>query len=136
MSDIEPKQAPSPTDGMDTDAKKAFWTNVLYKLVESRRFLEFLDANYVIGVHKNDEAKTVDVLVTEKPVTVGPKLAGDQIFKIQAACLKAGARDTAALVKNIMTVLGQEKNLIIGVTNDVEVQNGIDHDLLKSKLDA
>jgi hypothetical protein len=136
MSDIEPQQAASPTDGMDTEAKKSFWTNVLYKLVESRRFLEFLDANYVIGVHKNDEDKTVDVLVTEKPVSVGPKLAGDQIFKIQAACLKAGARDTAALVKSIMSVLGQEESLIIGISSDVAVQNGIDHDLLKSKLDV
>lgn len=125
----------SPTANMDTEAKKNFWTGVLYKLVESKRFLEFLDNNYVIGVHKDDEAKTVDVLVTEKPVSVGPKLAGDQVFKIQAACMQAGARDTAALVKRIMGILGQEESLIIS-SSDADVRKGIDHDVLKSKLDV
>jgi len=120
---------------MDTEAKKQFWTQVLYKLPESKRFLDFLKANYVIGVIQNDDDKTVDVLVTENPVVAGPPLAPEQIFKIHVACTRAKARNPKGLLDSIMAILGQEGSSIV-MASEAELLKAVEQEDLKVGLDA
>lgn len=120
--------------GMAPDAKQLFWSHALMKLTESSRFIEFVDANYTIGLHKDEETKTVGVLVIENPTVVGPKLANDQIFKIHVACLKAGAKEPSKLVEAILKVLGQNAPIIQSY-DAADLDRAVNQEELKSKLD-
>lgn len=100
MNDVTPINQPS--------VKEQFWLEVMKRISESQRFLEFLKRNYTIGVSTDEETKEVQVQVVEAPDVVGPPLSGDQIFKIHAACLHSGAREPSVLVEKIMKILGQE----------------------------
>lgn len=120
---------------MSKDAKQLFWSNALMKLTESARFIEFVDANYTIGLHKDEETKTVDVLVIENPTIVGPKLANDQIFNIHIACLRAGAKEPSKLLASILKILGQDAP-IVQPYDAADLDRAVNQEDLKSKLDA
>lgn len=125
----------SPTANMTVEARKIFWTGVLFQLVDSPRFLAFLDSNYSIGIFKDDALKTVEVQVVEKPVVVGPPLSNDQIFKMRVACMQCGIHDDSKLLNRIMKILGQEETSSIIMPNE-DIRKGVDHEMLKSKLDV
>jgi hypothetical protein len=111
----------SPLGNLTEQQRRDFWTNVLYQLTDSQRFLNFLDSNYSIVIQKNDEEKTVNILVTEKPTAVGPKLSGEQIFKMQATCMNAGAKDSADLVRRLLKILGQEDGRLVTTASDADL---------------
>lgn len=137
------KTKPVPTSilsQLSPEARKAFWDGVFQKLTESDRFLQFVDANYTIGVNVNEEEKTREVIVIEKPTVVGPPLSGDQRFKLHVACLRSGAKDPMALLTHILKLLGQEPpSKIITSADDAELKRAVAEaeaqDALKKGLD-
>lgn len=127
--------------GATLEAKKKFWSEALMQLTESKRFLEFVDANYTIGIHKDDETKTVEVQVIEKPTVAGPPLTADQTFKLHVACARAGAKDPLVLLRQILRILGQEPpSAIISPSGEAELKQAIAaadaQDKLKQGLDG
>lgn len=126
--------------GKTEEAKRIFWSQALMKLTESQRFLEFIDRNYVIGIHKDEETKTVEVRVVEKPVISGPPLSAEQRFKLHVACLRSGAKDPMTLMNHIFKLLGQEPpSKIISSVDDAELKRAVAEaeaqDALKKGLD-
>lgn len=130
----------SPLDAMSPEAKKAFWDSVFFKLTDSDRFLKFVDANYDIGFLKDDDAKTFEITVIEKPVSVGPPLSAEQRFKLHVACMRAGAKEPLVLMGHIFKLLGQEPpSSIITSADDAELKRAVaeaeSQDSLKKGLD-
>lgn len=119
----------------DPEVRRAFWTDVLWKLAESSRMKKFIDDNFTIGVALDDETKTVTTSVVEKPVSVGPALSGAQIFRIHNECLLHGAKDASKLVDKILKTLGQEGSSLILPEDPIHGLDQLQTDL-KTKLDG
>jgi hypothetical protein len=109
----------------ELDAKKEFWTAVLYRLTDSKRFLDFVDANYHIAVAKDDEKKTVDVNVVEKPECVGPPLTVEQLLKLRNA-----VNNNEAMFMRVLKILGQKEPTVL-LAHEKDLQEE-----LKKKLDS
>ena len=92
------------------------YLGIFLKLMQSERFKKFLEDNFDITDRIDHDAKTIETLVIEKPVAVGPKLAPQQIIQIQSAVSGSGAKDAPATVKRILDILGQEGSVILTAT--------------------
>jgi len=90
--------------------KKAFWTDVINQVVDTPRFLEFMDANYHIERAIDEETKTIHVRITEKPPVL--KITGQQIFQLHHACISHGIKDATKLIEWIMKILGGDSPLV------------------------
>lgn len=92
------------------------YLGIFVKLMQSLRFKNFVESNFDITDRIDHDEKTIETLVIEKPVAVGPKLEPQQIVQIQAAVSGSGAKDAPATVKRILEILGQEGSVILTAT--------------------
>lgn len=109
------------TEAEMSQAVKEYYLSIYSKLAESKRFRDFIAANFDIRQEINEEEKTIDILVVEKPVAVGPALSANQILKLQGVLGSYGVVDTVAAVQAVMRVLGQEQSIIVTDTKDIKV---------------
>lgn len=109
------------TEAEMSQAVKEYYLSIYSKLAESKRFRDFIAANFDIHQEINEEEKTIDILVVEKPVAVGPALSANQILKLQGVLGSYGVVDTVAAVQAVMRVLGQEQSIIVTDTKDIKV---------------
>lgn len=90
--------------------KKAFWMDVLGQVIDTPRFIEFMDANYHLERAIDEENKTIHIRVTEKPPVL--KITGQQIFQLHHACISHGVKDATKLIEWIMKILGGDSPLV------------------------
>lgn len=104
----------SPEQVAKFEAKqKELWLQMLGQFMDSERFVDFIENNYLIQDIIDDENKTVTRRVMEKPTVVGPRLSPTQMKDIYLACSSAGVLDTVKLVGKLLIILGQEAPSII-----------------------
>lgn len=122
------------SDAQMAELKKQFWTDVLNQIIDTPRFIEFIDANYTIMKGVDEETKTIHINVIEKPPIERAKqlLTPEQVFKIRVLC--SSVRDPGTLTNKILEVIGQESSLITTAT-DADVNAAIQQESLKNKLD-
>lgn len=113
------------------DMQKDRWLAILIQLTNSHRFNKFLDDNFLIGDQIDEEAQTIQTLVVEKPIAVGPPLTAGQLTKIRMALSNAGVQEVDELFNKVLAILGQEDN-----SSGLVTPTGADIASLKGKLDA
>ena len=148
MSDTTTKErvmagAPTPINGEDltpdevmdraSDAAKDRWIGIFVQLTNSHRFNKFLEDNYVIQDKIDEEKKTIETLVIEKPIAIGPQLSSAQLNEIRTLLKISGAKHPEGVFSAILKLLGQDGPTIIeATTGSIEELCGS----LKGKLDA
>jgi hypothetical protein len=127
---------PPPIDAeARTNLLRQFWTDVLMQIVDTPRFLEFMERNYTVMKGVDEDTKTVHVQVIEKPV--GPakiKLSVEQMMAIGQACLRNGIKNTSEFVRFLAKVLDVEEPGIVPATEE-DFRKFMNQQDLKSKLD-
>lgn len=118
--------------GQASEAMKERWLGIFIALNNHQRFRKMLDSNYIIRDVVDDEAKTIDTQVIEKPVSVGPPLTGKQLWKMRQALQANGCVDIDKAFNDVMKVLGQEDAASIIMSTDVDSAQAN----MKRKLDA
>ncbi len=103
------------------EVMKERWLSIFIQLTNSRRFNQFLDANFTIGDRIDEENRTIETLVVENPQAVGPKLTGRQLAGIRIALTKVD--DVDETFNKIMAILGQHEvsNLVTASGEDVSL---------------
>lgn len=96
-----------------SDAVKERWLGILIQLTNSKRFNEFLENNYEIRDYVDEEAKSIQTLVIEKPQAVGPSLTSSQVAGLMRTLKLYGVREPERALKAIFGVLGQEERPVI-----------------------
>lgn len=96
-------------------AQKDYWLAVYCALSSSKRFREFVKNNYDIGQKFDHEKKTVEIIVVEKPDSIGPSLSKAQIFKIHGLLTSYGVKPGSITdcTLAVLRVLGQAKSDIV-----------------------
>lgn len=84
------------------------WVSILVQLTNSHRFNKFLEDNFVIQDIIDDDTKTIETRVIEKPLSVGPPLTSSQIHAIRKIVKLHGVEDVDAAYNAIMGALGQD----------------------------
>jgi hypothetical protein len=118
------------------DVKRDRWLSIFIQLSNSDRYTKFVEDNFVIGDKIDHEKQTIETMVLEKPIAVGPALALNQIWQMRQSIRFSGANDPDTLLTDILKVLGQEPPSIILNASDQDIQAAIDAQGDKSKLDA
>jgi hypothetical protein len=129
----EPQTTTTKAAGMTDEQRTKWWEQVFWKLTHFPRFMTWINENYIFGINKDDEKKTVEPVVIEKE-NVPVALSGDQIFKIGVACMQHGANDATKLTKRILAILGHRDNAILPGT-DAEIKQLTNQTDLKGKLE-
>jgi hypothetical protein len=120
----KPVEEQVPTPAQMTEAqlaiKRAFWTDVLNQVIDTPRFLNFMDNNYRIERAVDEETKTIQIRITEKI----PKLdiTGEQIFKLHHACISHGIKDASKLIERIIQILGGTASSIVTPAEEEEMK--------------
>jgi hypothetical protein len=119
-------------------AMKERWLAILIQFHNSKRYTDFIDNNFEIRDYINEEDKTIQTLVVEKPTAVGPKLAPGQIVKIHKLLTEHKAENVTDLVTKLFSILGQDEDVVnlIASANMDDVQAAAVQANLKGKLDA
>lgn len=93
-------------------AEKDLYLRMLFLLNQSERFTKFIDDNFDIHTSVNDEARSIDLAVIEKPdvkevafKTVGMELDVAKSLKAQMILKHNGCKNTAACLKSIVQIL-------------------------------
>lgn len=121
--------------GMNDEQRVAWWNAIFWKLTEHPRFIKFIQDNFVIGAHLDEEKKQAMPIITEKENVPLP-ISADQIFKIGAACMRHGARDSTALTKQVLGILGHKEQPRILAGNEQELNKVLaEQDAMKKRLD-
>jgi hypothetical protein len=119
--------------GQASDVMKERWLGIFIALNNHHRFRKMLEANYIIRDVVDDEAKTIDTQVIEKPTSVGPPLTGKQLWKMRQALQANGCSDIDKAFNDVMKVLGQE-DTGAGIIMSSDVDSAQTD--MKRKLDA
>ena len=101
-------------------AKQARDLEICRYLLKSERFVRFVDDNYLIQQKIDHDKKTVELVVLEKPVAVGPPLTSEQVTGILGVLKAAKCPDAIEVADAIMAILGQQdrehRRIITGVS--------------------
>lgn len=108
---------------------------IFYQLNKSRRFKDFIAANYKIRDDINTEEKTITTLVIENPISVGPRLAAHQLVAMGKLLVMAGCDDANMTMKAFMMILGQEDEHS-GITLDTNMDKAQADAAALKKFDA
>jgi len=109
----EDAQEPGVVIADANEAQKDYWCEVLLQLTNSHRFNTFVEDNFEIQTFINDEEKTIDTRVIERPVSVGPPLSSGQLQEVRTILSLAGCNHPEAVFTAILKTLGQDAPEII-----------------------
>ncbi len=99
-----------------SDAAKDRWIGIFVQLTNSHRFNTFLEDNFIIQDRIDEEKKTIETLVVEKPLAVGPPLSPTQLTELRTLLKIANCTQPEKVFESVLKLLGQEENsLIVGV---------------------
>ena len=115
------------------EVMKARWLSILIQLTNSARFNKFLEDNYTIGDRIDHENKTIETLVVEKPISVGPPLEMKQFWQIRKAIDLSGTEKVDEVFNAIMKALGQEPPGLVTSATEADVRAAA---AAKDELDA
>jgi len=87
--------------------------DIFVQLNKSKRFVDFIAANYLINSVIDDENKTIETTVIEKPISVGPKMSPLQVGKITTLIQACGSRNPVATLTELFNLLGQEESTLV-----------------------
>jgi hypothetical protein len=118
------------------EAMKDRWISILLQLSNSQRFATFVSSNFDIIDQIDDETKTIETYVIEKPTSVGPPLTMNQLWQLRKAIQFSGAKHVNSLFRDVMAVLGQTPPDVIATATDADVTAAIEQYSRKKKLDA
>lgn len=94
------------------EATKNRLLSIFLQSLGIHRVREFFAKNLVIQDRVDPEAKTIDTLVIETPIAVGPPLSSTQLYEIKQALSLFGCKNPDKAFESIMALLGQEKPLV------------------------
>ncbi len=88
------------------------WLSIFIQLASHHRFTEWFQQNYVIQDKVNASEKTIETLIIESPISVGPPLSSTQLYEMQNLLKIVGCSDPDKTFKTLLTLLGQEGPVI------------------------
>lgn len=94
-------------------ALKDRWLAIFIQLARSHRFLTFIEKNYAIQDIVNEEERTIETLVVESPLAIGPPLNSTQMIEIQNVIKLSNCTNPDQVFERIMKLLGQESSKLI-----------------------
>lgn len=112
-----------------TTAAKDRWIGIFVQLANSHRFNKFLEDNYIIQDRIDAEKQTIETLVIERPIAVGPALSSAQLTEMQTLLKLSKCQHPEGVFEALLKLLGQDGPSII-------LANGEALNTLKNKLDA
>lgn len=134
VTPIESARKASPlTSEQQHELQKAFWTDVLNQIVDTPRFLTFMEANYLIEKGVDEETKTIHVRITEKP-PVMPTLSAEQLFALHQTLMSSGVKDAVSVVKRILQIINHTEPLV-QLASEGDLKQTLEQKNLKDKLD-
>lgn len=93
-----------------SQAKKDYWISIIIQLFNSHRFTKFVESNYLIGNAVNKEDQTIETIVVEKPIAVGPPLSSSQVVEIRQLLKLNECKRAEGTLKAILKLLGQDED--------------------------
>jgi hypothetical protein len=118
-----------------TEQQKDHWLAIFGGLSASPKFKEFVALNFDIQNVVDDEKKTLEVRVIEKPGAIIPKPTPNQIFKLHKTLISNGVKAERATecTNQVLTILGQpvSSGSLVASATDADLKRVLD----KSKLD-
>jgi len=100
-------------------AVKDRWLCIFIQLIASKRYKAFISANYDIADSINEEEKSIETLVIEKPLAVGPPLSPLQTMNIGKFLVDLKCQDVPSALQKFMAILGQDAPAI-SLSTDIE----------------
>lgn len=97
----------------DSPEGKEAYAAVMAELMKSERFLNFLANNFTIQKIVDEDEKSIEIRVIERPTSVGVPLTQIQLKDMYNACSSSGVINTRELMIKLLTILGQETKALI-----------------------
>ena len=111
------------------EVKKQIWYGIFDQLSQSKRFIKFIDDNYSIVEERDEETKTIEIKVIEKPVAVGPALTSSQLVRLGKIMSTAGCKDVSGTMNKLLVALGQDEE-----ASGLDLSNDVNKALKQTKL--
>lgn len=115
MGNTEETDVPTPEEVVEglSQARKDRIIAIFYALAQSDRFNKFVDDNFDISDRIDDEAKTIETIVVEKPVSTAFKLTPNQTIKLMATLKRLGVDNASEGVMEVSRALGDDSVLVM-----------------------
>jgi len=116
-------------------AAKDRWLAIFIQLSKSKRFKHYVLNNFDIIDNIDEETRTIETLVIEKPESVGPSLTSSQVQTMVTILKQYGCSSPTKAFSAIMAALGKGKVASIVPASMEDLQQIKDQDDAKKKLD-
>jgi len=97
----------TPVDQIPQTVKDRLFA-IVWQLFQSHRVCELLKNNITIVDRIDPDSKTIETLVVENPVSVGPPLTSGQVVELQTLLKIAGCKSPDKIFQSVMKIFGQE----------------------------